>query len=60
MSMLESHTRRGDALLLSHCAAFCERPQAYSRLEDQVGPRMARLLVFALTGRQERRGSSSP
>jgi hypothetical protein len=58
---LESLHTRGATLLLSHCAAFCEeRPQAFARLEQEVGPRLARMLVFALTGRQERRGSSSP
>jgi hypothetical protein len=54
-------TRRGDALLLSHCAAFgVERPPPFARLEHEVGPRLAKLLVFALSGRQGRLGSSSP
>ena len=58
--MSDSDNTRGDALLLMHCAAFCERPPAYSRLEDQVGPQLAHLLVFALSGAQGRRGASSP
>jgi hypothetical protein len=58
---LESDTKRGAALLLSHAAALCdERPAAYIRLERKVGPQLARLLVFALSGAQGRRGSSSP
>jgi len=53
-------TRRGDALLLSHCAAFgVERPAPFARLEQQIGPQLAKLLVFALS-RQGRPGSSSP
>jgi hypothetical protein len=52
---------RGDTLLLVHCAAVVdERPSAYSRLEDEVGGELARLLVFALSGPHGRRGSSSP
>ena len=54
-------TRRGDALLLSHCAAFgVDRPAPYTRLVREVGPQLAKLLVFALSGRQGRLGSSSP
>jgi len=54
-------TRRGDALLLSHCAAFgLERPEPFARLEHKIGPQLAKLLVFALSGRQGRLGSSSP
>ena len=54
-------TSRGDALLLSHCAAFgLERPAPFARLEREVGPQLAKLLVFALSGRQGRLGSSSP
>jgi hypothetical protein len=54
--------RRGDALLLSHCEAFAvERPAPFARLEREVGPQLAKLLVFALSGgRQGRLGSSSP
>jgi hypothetical protein len=56
-----SPTRRGDMLLLSHCAAFgVERPAPFARLEEQIGPQLAKLLVFALSGRQGRPGSSSP
>jgi len=48
-------------LLLSHCAAFgVERPAPFARLEEQIGPQLAKLLVFALSGRQGRPGSSSP
>jgi hypothetical protein len=58
---LRPYPKRGAALLLSHCAALCEeRPDAYDRLEREVGPHLARLLVFALSGGQGRRGSSSP
>jgi hypothetical protein len=53
--------RRGNALLLSHCAAFGdERPRAYERLEQEVGPQLARFLVSALRAPQGRRGASSP
>ncbi|HEV2590487.1 MAG TPA: hypothetical protein VGU02_01215 [Gaiellaceae bacterium] len=54
-------TNRGDALLLSHCAAFgLERPEPFARLEREIGPQLAKMLVFALCGRQGRPGSSSP
>ena len=54
---------RGDELLLAHCAIADDefRPNAYTRLEEKVGDRLARLLVFALAAvPQGRRGSSSP
>lgn len=51
---------RGASLLLAHCAAVNERESAYTRLEHELGGDLARLLVFALTGPQGRRGSSSP
>ena len=61
MSFTEQQPARGDALLLVHCAAVVdERPSAYSRLEDEVGGDLARLLVYELTGPHGRRGSSSP
>ena len=61
MSVAETQPERGDALLLVHCfSAVDERPSAYSRLEDEVGGELARLLVFALAGAHGRRGSSSP
>ena len=47
-------TRRGGVLLLEHCAAIdrleAARPHAYARLEDELGGRLARLLLGALTG----------
>jgi hypothetical protein len=61
MTRTKPQPHRGASLLLLHCAAVTdERPSAYSRLEDEVGDDLARLLVFALVGRQGRRGSSSP
>jgi hypothetical protein len=61
MSVAETQPERGDALLLVHCSAVNdERPSAYSRLEDEVGGELARLLVFALAGAHGRLGSSSP
>ena len=62
MSDRTTPTGRGDALLLSHCAAFgLDRPEPFARLEREVGPQLAKLLVFALRGRQRRAaGSSSP
>jgi len=58
---VQPHTSRGAGLLLSHCAAVAEgRQSAYARLEQALGGELARLLVFALAGRQGRRGSSSP
>jgi hypothetical protein len=62
MTPLTTPTERGDALLLSHCAAFgLDRPDPFARLEHEVGPQLAKLLVFALRGRQRpAAGSSSP
>ena len=61
MSLLEQQPERGDALLLVHCGVVVdERPSAYSRLEDEVGGELARLLLFALAGPHGRLGSSSP
>jgi hypothetical protein len=49
------------ARLLAH---FCEvdsaRPDAYTRLREELGDHFARVLVFALADPQGRRGSSSP
>jgi hypothetical protein len=49
------------ARLLAH---FCEvdsaRPDAYTRLREELGDHFARILVFALANSQGRRGSSSP
>jgi hypothetical protein len=45
---------RGHELLLAHCAVLApdrdERPSSFERLADTVGGRLARLLVFALSG----------
>jgi hypothetical protein len=63
METFKGHTRRGDSLLLAHCAIAGDelRPNAYTRLEEKIGDRLARLLVFALAAPQAgRRGSSSP
>ena len=63
MTTLNRQPQRGDDLLLAHCAVAGDdaRPNAYTRLEEKVGDRLARLLVFALAAPQEgRRGSSSP
>jgi hypothetical protein len=61
MSVTEQQPERGDALLLVHCGVVVdERPSAYSRLEDEVGGELARLLLFALSGTHGRLGSSSP
>jgi hypothetical protein len=62
MTTLKRHTQRGEELLLAHCSLEPDelRPNAYSRLEDKVGDRLAHLLVFALAAPQGRRGSSSP
>jgi hypothetical protein len=61
MSRTKPQPQRGASLLLFHCAAVAdERPSARSRLEDELGGELARLLVFALVGPQGRRGSSSP
>jgi hypothetical protein len=61
MSAAHSEHWRGSHLLLVHCAALdSATPSAFSRLEASIGKDLARLLVFALVGRQGRRGSSSP
>ena len=61
MSVVQPHRMRGASLLLVHCAAVVdERPSAYSRLEDEIGDELARLLLWELTGAYGRRGSSSP
>src|SRR5579885_1083632 len=53
--------RRGSALLLRHLTALVgERPTAYTRLEREVGPDLARLLVWSLTRPAGGIGSSSP
>ena len=58
---IQPYPHRGAGLLLSRCAALSgERPSAYQRLEHAIGDELARLLVFALSGSQGRRGSSSP
>jgi hypothetical protein len=60
MSTPPQHTRGAD-LLLVHCAAVPEgRLSARARLELELGEPLTRLLVYALAGRQGRRGSSSP
>jgi hypothetical protein len=47
-----SSGRRGHALLLAHCSAVSRleeaRPDAFKRLEQQVGGDLARLLLTAL------------
>jgi hypothetical protein len=62
MTSFKRQPQRGDELLLAHCAIADDalRPNAYTRLEDKVGDRLARLPVFALAAPQGRRGSSSP
>jgi hypothetical protein len=61
MTIYQPQPTRGADLLLVHCLAFAgDEPSAYSRLEDEVGDDLARLLVFALSSGQGRRGSSSP
>jgi hypothetical protein len=62
MTVSKPH-HRGEDLLLAHCACAVGdlRPTAFTRLEEKVGERLARLLVFALAAApQGRRGSSSP
>ena len=62
MSVLKPQPQRGAGLLLVHCAAVCDEggPTALTRLEQQIGADLARLLVWALVGPYGRRGSSSP
>jgi hypothetical protein len=52
---------RGLALLMAHCASFDPAtPTARERLEDVLGPDLARKLVFALsTGTESRARSRS-
>jgi hypothetical protein len=61
MSAVQPQPLRGAGLLLVHCAAVAdERPSAFTRLEQQLGGELARLLVRALASPQGVRGSSSP
>jgi hypothetical protein len=51
--------RRGAPRLLDDCAAFerlaaCDRPSARARLEGELGPDLAALLVFALAAVADR------
>lgn len=50
---------RGPGLLLAHCFALTRlddlEPSAAARLERQIGPELARLLVGALAGRRRER-----
>ena len=50
---------RGPRLLLDHCAALTRleesRPPAFARLEQELGPELARMLVGALAGRRRER-----
>jgi hypothetical protein len=49
------------ARLLAHfCEVDAARPSAYTRLQEELGDNLARVLVFALAPPQGRRGSSSP
>lgn len=60
---LNTPSGRGADLILAHCRAMGrsddELVPASERLEIELGP-LAPLLVFALTGAQSRRSSSSP
>ena len=61
MSVLQPQPQRGASLLLAHCSRLAmERESAYTRLEHELGGDLTRLLVFALSRPQGRRGSSSP
>ena len=49
------------ARLLAHFSEVdVARPDAYTRLREELGDHLARVLVFALANPQGRRGSSSP
>lgn len=49
------------ARLLAHiCEVESARPDAYTRLREELGDHLARILVFALANPQGRGGSSSP
>lgn len=58
LSEMDAATERGIGLLLAHCAAVERleqvRPSATERLEDELGPELARLLTGALTPRRRR------
>ena len=60
-SMIDPADAHVPARLLAH---FCElddaRPDAYTRLREELGDHFARILVFSLANSQGRRGSSSP
>ena len=60
---LNAPSGRGADLILAHCRAMGRWENhlapAAERLEIELGP-LAPLLVFALTGAQSRRSSSSP
>jgi hypothetical protein len=54
-------TERGNALLVAHCASLDpDAPTAQERLEDALGPDLARKLVFALSaGSQDQSRSTN-
>ena len=46
-------TERGHSLLVAHCASLDPAtPTARERLEEKLGPELARKLVFALAARE--------
>jgi hypothetical protein len=52
---LESRRPKRLGLLLAQCAdPVASRQPAFERLRDKMGARLARVLVFALTGNQRR------
>jgi hypothetical protein len=51
--MQAGSTERGLALLVAHCASLDPgAPTARERLEEKLGPELARKLVFALASRE--------
>jgi hypothetical protein len=58
--MRDGATDRGLALLLAHCASLDPAaPTARERLDEKLGPELARKLVFALAAR-EHEGDRAP
>ena len=59
MNAVPAHPQRGTALLLAHLASLDpDTPPARQRLDDALGPELARKLVWALSSGAPQRDES--